>query len=68
MIKCPNCGSTAQISQFNKQEEREYHKDIGIYIRKTLEVCSRCSYHFVVKTYYKQIKEEVSDEQTPWLL
>lgn len=56
MVKCPNCGSTAQVRIFNK--ENIYYKDLKTHTY--LEHCKcRCGCTFDIKEHYKQVKQEV---------
>ena len=56
MIKCPNCGSSAQVKVFDVEfEENSYGA-----IRYKTYLCS-CGRMFITHTYYREITNEKID-------
>ena len=57
MVKCPNCGSSAQIKVIDVEFEADH---FGIIQYKTYE-CG-CGRLFLTRTYYKASSNEIIDD------
>lgn len=57
MIKCPNCGSSAQV----KVIEVEFEDDPFVVIRYKTYKCG-CGRLFLTRTYYKASTNEIIDD------
>ena len=56
MIKCPNCGSSAQVRIFDD----EFEDDPCGAIRYKTYLCA-CGRMFITRTYYKESSNEIID-------
>lgn len=56
MIKCPNCGSSAQVRLFDD----EFEEDPCGAIRYKTYLCG-CGRMFITRTYYREITNEIID-------
>ena len=57
MIKCPNCGSTAQV----KVIDVEFEEDLCGVIRYKTYKCG-CGRIFLTRTYYNESSNEIIDD------
>ena len=58
MIKCPNCGSTAQVKTYVVEFEDD---PLGGVIRYKTYKCG-CDHIFTTRTYYKASSNEIVDD------
>lgn len=56
MIKCSNCGSTAQVRVFDV----EFEEDLWGAIRYKTYLCG-CGRMFITRTYYRESSSEIID-------
>ena len=57
MIKCPNCGSSAQVKLFDD----EFEDDPCGAIRYKTYLCG-CGHLFTTRTYYEESSNEIIDD------
>lgn len=57
MVKCPNCGSSAQVKLFDD----EFENDPCGAIRYKTYLCG-CGRMFITHSYYREITNEIIDD------